>query len=193
MKIFLLLLVCAFVLFGCEDEEMNNKPVLHEKYNGQYELFYSVSKEAVDLNNDGIESTNLLDENSMILFSTIEIRVPQDFLDNNEFVFCELWPTENNLRLKNNEVITVYKTPVYGWNYDLCGIILLGKFADDLKTCTLENVTENDGVSTLVDLKSLEFMENETIKIIVIRKLYTSRGWVLSEVESLYKRYTIIT
>ena len=200
MKIFLLFIACMFILVSCEknESEDSKRPLLREKFNGKYELISSLSKTPVDLNNDGIESTNLLLENSMILFSEIEIRIPNEsdsYLKDNEFVFCEFWPTENDHRLKNKEVITVYETRVYGSDYDIYGNTLIGVFAENLKNCTINTLLDinDDGKNTLIEIKSIDIMENETIKVIVIRKLYTKNGWVISEIESLYKRYTVGT
>lgn len=200
MKNFLLFIACMFILVSCEknESEVSKRPLLREKFNGKYELISSLSKTPVDLNNDGIESTNLLVENSMVLSSFIEIRIPNEsdsYLKDNEFVFCEFWPTENEHRLKNKEVIPVYETPVFGMGYDIYGNTLIGVFAENLKTCTINKLLEisDDGKNTLIEIKSIDIMENETFKVTVIRKLYTKNGWVISEIESLYKRYTIGT
>ena len=200
MKNFLLFIACMFILVSCEknESEVSKRPLLREKFNGKYELISSLSKTPVDLNNDGIESTNLLVENSMVLSSFIEIRIPNEsdsYLKDNEFVFCEFWPTENEHRLKNKEVIPVYETPVFGMGYDIYGNTLIGVFAENLKTCTINKLLEisDDGKNTLIEIKSIDIMENETFKVTVIRKLYTKNGWEISEIESLYKRYTIGT
>ena len=200
MKNFLLFIACMFILVSCEknESEVSKRPLLREKFNGKYELISSLSKTPVDLNNDGIESTNLLVENSMVLSSFIEIRIPNEsdsYLKDNEFVFCEFWPTENEHRLKNKEVIPVYETPVFGMGYDIYGNTLIGVFAENLKTCTINKLFEisDDGKNTLIEIKSIDIMENETIKVTVIRKLYTKNGWVKSDIESLYKRYTVVT
>jgi hypothetical protein len=177
--------------------EINNRPLLKERFNGKYELISSNSKQAVDLNNDGIESTNLLDENSVILFSEITIRIPYEdelFLKENEFVFSELWPMENEHRLKEKKILTVYKKRVYSVNYDLYGNVQIGKFNEDLTSAEKFRLDINDdGKNTLVQLKSLNLLEDEIIRVIVVRKLFTKNGWVTTEIESLYKRYSTVT
>ncbi len=193
MKIFLFLVVCVFIMMSCDKNatEVVKRPLLREMFDGEYELISSYSKKSVDLNNDGIESTNLLFENSMILFSTIDIIIPSEpefFLKDNEFVFCEFWPTENKHRLRMKEVIPVSETPVYGIGYDIYNNILFGTFAESLKNCTIKNTIKEDGVNTLIGIKSMDLLENETIKVTAMRRLYTKNGWVVSEIESLYKR-----
>jgi hypothetical protein len=198
MKIFLPLIALLFVCFSCQKDEsdINNRPLLYERFNGKYEILTSFSKTAVDLNNDGIESTNLLDENSMILFSNIVIRIPNEdelFLTEKEFVFSEFWPTENEHRLKNKEIITVYKTRTYSDDYDIYGNTLIGEFNDDLSSATFRKNITDDGKNTLIELKSIDILKDETIKVTVVRKVYTMNGWITTEIESLYKRYTTIT
>ncbi|MFA8436329.1 MAG: hypothetical protein ACEPOZ_17600 [Marinifilaceae bacterium] len=198
MKRVLFLIVCAVVFVGCDKNEVSesNRPLLKDMFNGKYELISSVSEKAVDLNNDGTSSTNLLDENSMILFSSVEIRIPREddvFLEENEFVFCEFWPTENDHRLVDREVFKVYKTRIYSGDYDIYGNILIGRFEDDLKSGTFQQTCADDGKNTLIELKSIDVIGNETIKVTAIRRLFTMNGWVTTTIESLYKRYTPIT
>ncbi len=193
-----IVLICFLVSCNNNQSDTSIRPLLHEKFNGKYELISSFSNIPVDLNNDGSESTNLLLENSMLLFSEIEIRIPNEpdlFIKDNEFVFSEFWPTENEHRLKNKDVIKVYDTPLNTGDYDIYGNILIGVFTDDFRTCTISDYfkIKDDGKNTLIEVKSIDVLENETIRVTVIRKLYTMNGWVLSEIESLYKRYTVAT
>lgn len=199
MKKSLSLIACVFALISCEKKEsvVSNRPLLYEKFNGKYELVSSFSDKAVDLNNDGIESKNLLDENEMVLESSIEIRIPAEndlVMKDNEFVFTEFWPTENEHRLRVNDVVTEYNSFLSDINgYDIYGNIVIGMFDDELKACTFNKTINDDGKNTLIEIKSIELMENETIKLTVARKLFTKQGWVISEIESVYKRYTIVT
>lgn len=198
MRIYLTLIALVFAFFSCqkEDLESNNRAKLNAMFNGKYEILNSTSKIPVDLNNDGIESTNLLDENSMILFSFIEIIIPFEgdhFLNQNEFVFSEFWPTENELRLQNKEIIEVHKTRFYSLGWDIYCNLLIGEFNDNLSSAIFKENIPDDGKNTLIKLKSIEILTDETIKVSVVRKLYTMNGWVTTEIESLYKKYTTIT
>ncbi|MDE5419785.1 hypothetical protein L3049_17480 [Labilibaculum sp. DW002] len=192
------LIACAILLIACDksDNEVSNRPLLKEKFNGKYELISSVADKAVDLNNDGIASKNLFSENSTMYFSEIVIQIPQEedlSLKENEFCFTELWPTGNDHRQNYKEVITTYKTPVDNPFYDLKCNIRIGHFQDDLKFCTLNNDVDEYWEKMPADFKLVEFGEDETIEITVLRNLFTKNGWVTTEIKSLYKRYTIIT
>lgn len=197
MRKILSLVACACILVSCqkEDSESDIRSSLYEKFNGKYKLVSSFSNTAVDLNNDGIESFDLLNENSMIMFSTIEIKIPSNpepFLKANELVFSEFWPTENDLRFTNKSVIPVYTKPVHGPNYDIYVQTLIGKFEKDYKSCTFNTAIQNDGKNTLIKIKSVEMLKDETIKFCVDRKLFTKNGWVKTEVVSIYKRSEVL-
>ncbi|PCH67117.1 MAG: hypothetical protein COC06_11760 [Bacteroidales bacterium] len=66
----LLITICTIFFISCNKNEPNEniEQLLKEKFEGRYELISSISEEAVNLNNDGSSSTNLLSENSSILF-----------------------------------------------------------------------------------------------------------------------------
>ncbi len=198
MKKILSIVICVIVCFGCTKDEVSifNKPLLHEQFNGKYEIISAISEKAVDLNNDGIASTVLLDENSMILFSEIEIRISKEhrlFLEDNEFVVSEFWPTENEQRLKDKQVMTVYKTKIYSGDYDVYDNILIGEFNDDLKSGTFNREINDDGKNTLIEVKSIKFLKDDKLELTVVRKLFTKSGWTVSNIKSLYKRYTSMT
>ncbi|MGQ1947493.1 hypothetical protein ACT3CD_10400 [Geofilum sp. OHC36d9] len=192
--IFFHLIIISLVLLSCQEDQtdVNNRPLLKERFNGKYEIISSTSKIAVDLNDDGVESTNLFEENPMILLSKIRIRIPREdelFLYDNEFVLSESWPTENEHRLADKENIIVYDLT----GYDIYGNILIGEFNDSLSSATFRLDLNDDGKNTLVEIKSFDVLEDETVKLIVIRKLYTRNGWTTTEIESFYKRYTVIS
>lgn len=197
MKI-LFLVACTCVWVSCqkEDPEDNLRSSLYEKFNGKYKLVSSFSNTAVDLNNDGVGSFDLLKECSMVMFSVIEIRMPSYssyYLKDNEFVFSEFWPTENDSKFTNKSVIPVYTKPVHGPNYDIYAQTLIGKFEKDYKSCTFNTAIQNDGKNTLIKIKSVEMLKDETIKVCVDRKLFTMNGWVKTEVVSIYKRFEVLT
>lgn len=62
-----------------------------------------------------------------------------------------------------------------------------GAFSDDFKCATLEMLFSDDDRNTLMEIK-LEFLEDDAVKAISKRKLYTSTGWITTEIESVYKR-----
>lgn len=123
MKNFLPLVACVFILVGCqkENEKISQIPFLREKFEGRYGIISSYSKTLVDLNNDGVESTNLLTENSLILFDAeLVITIPQGYDENKVFLLDEFWPVENDYRPMITQVIPIYENRIGGvcnWLY----------------------------------------------------------------------------
>jgi hypothetical protein len=196
MKKFLPLIACAIILGSCqkEKEEISQIPFLREKFQGNYGIISSYSIIPVDLNNDGVESTNLLTENSLILFDAeLLFRIPGGFDDDNVFILDEIWPTENDWRPEITEVIPMYENRTSGAATGYSPLINLidGTFADDFKSASFKILYPDEDRNTLIDI-DFEFLEDETIKAIAKRKLYTSNGWVTTEIESVYKRNLIL-
>lgn len=70
-------LVAVSCATSCQkrDVEPENTAVLYEKLHGKYELLSATSSEAVDSNNDGLFSTDLLAEESYLANADVEIRI----------------------------------------------------------------------------------------------------------------------
>lgn len=76
MKAYLVLAVLG-VAVSCQksDVEPDSTAVLYEKLHGKYELLSATSSEAVDSNNDGVFSTDLLAEEAYLANADVEIRI----------------------------------------------------------------------------------------------------------------------
>ncbi|WP_026474705.1 hypothetical protein [Alkaliflexus imshenetskii] len=192
MKKILLLISCAIVLFGCKKEKEENSqiPFLREKFQGKYRILSSYSSIPVDLNNDGVESTNLLTENSLILFDAKLIcRIPTGYDSDKVFLLDEIWPTETDRRPEITEVIPIYGVPTETGAYNPYITLINATFTDDFKSASATIFFPGMYGKTLIDIY-FEFLEDEIIKTTATRKLYTRTGWVTVEIESVYRRYT---
>lgn len=188
----LLITICTIFFISCNKNEPNEniEQLLKEKFEGRYELISSISEEAVNLNNDGSSSTNLLSKNSSISFySMVEIRILNEY----ELFYDEMWPVENSQRLRYKEIISSTYPPIINPYYDTFSNGFISQFDDDFKSIRLLRDIQNDPKNTLISIESIIIEENETIKVTSIRKLYTDKGWITTKIESRYKRYTNIT
>lgn len=192
MKNLLPLVACVFILAGCQKENEKNSqiPFLREKFQGKYRILSSYSSIPVDLNNDGVESTNLLTENSLILFDAKLIcRIPTGYDSDRVFLLDEMWPTETDRRPEITEVIPIYGVPTETGAYNPYITLINATFTDDFKSASATILYPGMYGKTLIDIY-FEFLEDEIIKTTATRKLYTRTGWVTVEIESVYRRYT---
>jgi len=197
MKIGLLITICAIFFISCCKNESNENleqlklEELKASFHGNYELISSVSEDAVDLNMDGTNSSNLLLENPKLSESRLFIRILEAELGYH--FFEEMWPMASSY-VRRDEVYDpnkVYSTYALGYDSNVNSSICL--FNDDCTSIQLLNDVKKDELNTLMSIESINIEENEIIKVTSIRRLYSIKGWVTTKIESRYKRYTIIT
>ena len=177
-------------LINCNKKESDEKlEQLKEKFHGKYEVISSISAYAVDLNMDGIVSTDLLSENPEISNSGLELRI----LNTNNQLFEEKWPVETIVVPRGEIFDSTSYHPNYSIYYALYSNPSSCRFDDNYKSIQLLGDFQQNSKNTLISIKSITIEENETIKVITIRKLYTMKGWITTKIESRYKRYTTTT
>lgn len=190
MKNGFLITIFAVLLISCNKDKTNDTIAqLKDKFHGKYEVISSVSKDAVDLNMDGIRSTDLLSENPEILNSGLELRI----LNEKEQLFEEQWPVEY-ISIPRGEIFdsSRYHT-TYSINYALYinhGFCIIDK---DHKSIKLLDDIEKNSINKLISIESILIEENEIIEVTSIRKIYTINGWITTKIKSRYKRYTKMT
>lgn len=153
-------------------------------------MISSVSEDALDLNMDGLTSTNLLLENAELSESFIGIRILDSELDYH--FFEEMWPMASS-QVSRNEIYDpkkVYSTD--SLSYDSYYNTSTCLFNDDNTSIQLLDDVKKDAVNTLISIEEISVEENEIINVKTLRRLYTIKGWVTTKIESRYKRDTII-
>jgi hypothetical protein len=190
MKKGLLITICTIFLISCNKNKSNvDIEQLKEKFHGKYEVISSISEDAVDLNMDGTTSTDLLYENPEISNSGLELRI----LNDNEQLFEEKWPVETIVIPRGEIFDSTSFHPTYNIYYALYINPSSCRFDDVYKSIQLLDEFQQNSANTLISMESITIEENETIKVITIRKLYTMKGWITTKIETQYKRYTTTT
>jgi len=185
-----LIILTITLLMSCNSDESNeNFYQLKEKFHGKYEVISSNSLEPVDLNMDGISSTNLLNENPEILNAGLELRISED----NGNLFEEAWPVEYISMPRGEEFDSTSYHSTYTILYAMHMNGLLCQFDDNFKSINLLGDLQKNSTNKLVSIESITIEEVEIIKVVTIRELYTMNGWITSKIESRYRRFTIIT
>ncbi len=185
-----LLIFISIILFSCSKNESNESiELLKAKFHGKYEMISSISSEPVDLNMDGISSTNLLSENKEILDAGLELLV----IDVRKNLFEEKWPVEYIFLPKGEKFDSTSYHPSYTINYANYINSAMCQFDENYKSIKLISDFYQNSTNKLIGIESISLEENEIIKVISIRNLYTINGWTKTRIVSKYKRFTIDT
>ncbi len=187
MKKGLLITLSIFLLMSCSKED--NLGQIKEKFHGKYEIISSVSSEPVDLNMDGISSNRLLSENPEFLNAGIMLLISAD----NRYLFEEKWPVEyiSTRTIEPFDSTRYHSTYIINYAMYMNGFMF--HFDDNYKSIRLLGERQPNSTNKLINVESITLEENEIIKVVTIRKLYTINGWTITKIESRYKRFTIIT
>lgn len=189
LRIGLLISICSVFLMSCDKNDKSEQiklDELTEKFEGRYKLISSVADKAMDINMDGTSSTDLLLENPKLEKARLGIRI----LNYGYHFIEEMWPMVSS-QISRNEVFDpnkVYSTNDLNYDsyYNLNTCLLN---TDQAEIQLLKDVQE-DEVNTLISVESIQVEGNEIIKIKSVRRIYTIKGWLTSQIESRYKRYT---
>ena len=205
-----LLLLCPIllsVMSGCkkgdpvldpETIEAQKVAKLQNQFHGKYGIISSVSNEAVDINMDGVISTDLFQEIDILpseknYHFDVEVRIigPNPFSAEPLYIFIQAWP-EQYIRLENEEW-----TGGPGLNYDPSlrmdflqqGTARQFHFSKDLKSL---NVLASDNENPYRWVKPESVTVDPSGRLVIVNKrfLYTKNGVKQVSITSVYERFT---
>lgn len=191
MKKLTYLLAIAGALGGCQKsavEPSEDTAVLHDRFHGQYNIVSATADRAIDLNRDGLASTDLLTEipNLGRKQSTLNVFIRENGLK----WFEDSWPQPNITR---------------NWNYSSPDSVMLDGYLfnplprdftfDKAVTSLLVEPGPADkanGGRTAAP-ESVTIEGDGQLRVVTLRLLYIGRSWQLVRITTVYKRFTIIT
>jgi hypothetical protein len=197
LSYFIILLFC----FSCSTtiEPKNDVDALYQKFHGKYKIISSYSNVAVDANLDGKESIDLKNELTDFNNSQTEIRIYGGKNGKpNSFHFKQFWQEqfmsggETKIGISPNIYI-----PSMIVNFAMQGATKSFEFSSDLKKLNIYPDTtfgnNEDAKERFKNPESVTIEENERLKIITNKWVFTRKGWVNVTITSVYERYTMIT
>lgn len=170
---------------------------LYQRFHGKYKIVSSTSSDSVDVNFDGISSTNLLKEidalNNHGNFLEIRVKNP----DKDILLFMQFWP---------EQYVYTYIGPTPDWNgsdtlnynqkysvdYAQQGSVYRFSFSDDLSQIL---ITPNEKAHPVRWLKpeSAIIEPKDRFRLINKRWLYTKQGVKEVIITTVYERFTMET
>ena len=183
----------AVVLFllACErDSVPANKDVkkLYQSFHGKYEIISSIASEPLDLNLDGVSTTNLLTELEDVTNSRVEIRIQESFL------FVQPWPEPffSGIAGTGENMPTAYD-PRITVNYAMQGVGRLFEFDEKVEQILLLPDDPFTNQTRFPRPTSIKLKPGEMVEVTINKSFYTSAGIKNVQVISLYKRFTMVT
>ncbi|MGB5980634.1 MAG: hypothetical protein WBG46_00685 [Nonlabens sp.] len=180
------LVISVLLFLGCSDDEDINP---YEQYYGIYEITRFESNIAVDLNDDGVNSTNLFDE-ILQISSSYDLRIKEaQYTDDDIFVDMSFPKTNISFDNPFNPQGTVSFTD-YGAGIGFANFNN-GAFFFETDQYIENAYTDNEPDDRIVYfLTGLVINEDETFSITLNKPFYdfAMGRWIYLEIEVLYER-----
>jgi len=201
---FVLLIILGTL--GCKDKNLTMIPkvppkddieALYQRFHGKYKVVSSTSSQPLDVNFDGVSSTNLLEEilelNNYGAF--LELRVK--YSDRSVFLFNQFWPEQyvhsfKNPNLEWNGWDALDYSPTYNVMYAQQTNPYSFSFNDDLSQIVVLP-HENPNTIRWAKPESVFVEENNRLRIINKRRIYTREGVKEVLITTIYERFTMTT
>lgn len=189
MKKELLIALCVLIFASCsKDDAVEDSESLKAQFQGKYELISAESEIPVDMNMDGVNSTDLFKENTQLSEAAIMIKILDPEYEYH--LFEEKWPMVSSQVSRDEAFDPNKEYTAYALGYDTYFNLGLFVFNADHTEIHLLEDPEKNSVNTLLSFESVMVQGNEQIKVITLRNLYTKKGWIRTKIVSKYRRYT---
>lgn len=168
-------------LNSCKKENLTDDTF--DRFNGKYEILSAKANYSVDINMDGSKSSELLNEIPNLSNSWLELRIINHA---NLNLLDQMWPEQMLIYGSDTDrpiIDYIFRSTPFAFDFD--------KDFSNILVDTL-NIAEKDKNHSILPC-SIRIFDDEIIVINFTKKLYTSEGWKLLEIESRYKRLTSAT
>jgi hypothetical protein len=178
---------CLLITLSCKKSEttdaLNQKNTqISQRFKGKYAIVSAISDQAVDVNLDGIKSSDMLQEIPNLKYSYVELRLSSDLKDN---LFVQFW---QNQAFPYGNTPTSYN-PGFNVLYANQATTGLFNFNDQLTRLNLFR-TDSTSQKDFPLPRLVEVIGDDQIHIPTEKTLYTRAGMVPVTIDVVYKRFT---
>lgn len=203
MKTTLILTVLiSLTLIGCKDRDRAADPsqdvdALYQRFHGKYKVLSSTSSEALDINFDGIASTDLLKEIPALTDNRAFLELRVKYPDRSVFLFTQFWPeqyvyTYTGPNQQWNGADTLSYNATYSVGYAQQAAPYSFSFSPDLSQILVKANEKADPIRWVKpELVSIE--EKDRLRLTNKRRIYTRTGVREVIVTTVYERFTMVT
>lgn len=159
---------------------------VYDQLHGKYKVVSSISSEAADVNLDGTATSNMLSELSELADCDLEVRI----VDKDNFLLVQFWPQQ----FVGYGTAPVGYDPSVTVNYARQAVVR--KFSVNTISHIIQVKADPDPKPDMLLFPfpvSVTTEGDDTIQVVISKKLYTSAGWKTVDITTLYHRYTMRT
>jgi len=181
--------ILFFMLIACNKPSLSpdrDLATLQERFHGKYKPISSTSSETIDVNLDGVASTDMFNEIRDLPNSNVEVRIYA--IDNS--LFIQFWPEQYfaDRITPGNYTANMHIT------YANQSSTRLFTFAPDLKKLNIKpDATPLPDSIHFPFPDSVTIKDNDRIQVVSPKQLFTRDGWKKVTITTLYERYTKAT
>jgi hypothetical protein len=171
---------------------------LYQRFHGKYQVVSATASQPLDVNLDGVASTNLLKEMAALSENSAFLELRVKYPDRSVFLFSQFWPEQyvysftkpGNLHWNGWDMLAY--NPAYSVQYAQQANPYSFSFNDDLSQVMVAPNSNADS-TRWAKPESVLVEANEQLRLVNKRRIYTREGVKEVLITTIYKRFTITT
>lgn len=183
-KFFTLLAILLYCFIGCTKDEnpVTRTDSLRERFNGQYKITRAVSNEALDINMDGVPSSNLLTEIMNLDKAYLVLQVKDEIN-----IYSQFWPEQYLSYEANKDTpLIMYALQSFPFTFTFNSV------KNEFELVPVTPLSEA-AIERYVIPKAVSVQNNGEIHVSFSKKIYSMSGFQEIDVLLVYERWTPIT
>ncbi len=210
MRIFyILLLATSLTMLACQNQGLltpaqpstppnQDVDALYQRFHGKYQLVSATANQPLDVNFDGVASTNLLQEIAALNENSAFLELRVKYPDRSVFLFSQFWPEQY--------VYSFTKPGNLHWNgwdildYNSAYSVQYAQQANPYSFSLNEDLSQvivapnpNPDLARWVKPEMVLVEANERLRLVNKRRIYTREGVKEVTITTIYQRFTMTT
>lgn len=199
---FTLMLAVSIGLLSCQPSDSVVDPKdalekLYQRFHGKYKLISVLSSEPLDVNFDGVASTDLMSEMSALTANGPYLELRVKYPDRPVFLFAQFWPeqyiytyTGSNLTWNGRDTLSY--DPKRSVHYAEQAAPYAFAFSDDMSHILVKPNDQSDQIRWTKP-ESVFIEAQDRLRLVNRRHIYTRAGVKEVLVTTYYERFTMAT
>lgn len=204
-----LLLATSLTMLACKNQDAlapaqpvtppnQDVEALYQRFHGKYQLVSVTANQPLDVDFDGVASTNLLQEMAALNENSAFLELRVKYPDRSVFLFSQFWPEQyvysftkpGNLHWNGWDMLDY--NPAYSVQYAQQSNPYSFSFNDDLSQ-VLVAPNPNPDLARWAKPEVVLVEANQRLRLVNKRRIYTREGVKEVTITTVYQRFTMTT